>query len=242
MLAGVLVLMGLWSTRWMGGAGGRALADEPAVRQRVATGRFCTPAPGTSGEVPPARPAGGNASTRADTGAIIVVFAAALPDTILKDDRESNAPSGIDHFDPMNVVRYRNAQAPGWRSRTGIFPQQVGYELRGMAVVERVAFRHTRATPPETWAREVSLLLSTEGPDSGFYNVGRWTLAQTADAQEFLFFETPARYVRVCFYSNYGSSESISLGNFALGVWTSDLPAASAPLLPPAAAAGGAGR
>ena len=224
-----------------GGAGAgaisQALADEPLVRHRIAAGRYCAGGDGSSGDVPQFRSGGDGGSPvarTADTGALIVVVAGVLPDTVFRDERLARTLSLADPSDPMNLVRYRDANAPGWRSPSALFPQQIGYELRGQAEVERVAFRHTRATPPETWAREVALLVSTEGPDRGFYSVRRWTLAQTTEPQEFLFWETPARYVRVCVYSNYGSSEFASLGNLALGIKTNDFRAASSPLLPPA--------
>jgi hypothetical protein len=221
----------------------QALADEPAVRQRLAAGRFCSGGPGVTGDVPQPRP-GGTASFRAgDTGAILAAFAGVLPDTLLKDDRIASTPSSVDPYDAMNLVnvRYRAAAppSPGWRSRTALFPQQIGFELRGGATVDRVGFRHTSAAPPDTWAKEVALLVSTDGPDSGFYNVLRRMLAQTTDSQEFIFFETPARYVRVCIYSNYGSSDYVSLGNLALAVTP---PPGVGPLFPPPARGTGGSR
>jgi hypothetical protein len=51
--------------------------------------------------------------------------------------------------------------------------------------------------PRESWVKEVGLLLSAEGPDAGFSTVGRWTLAATTAPQQFVFWETAARYVRL---------------------------------------------
>ena len=113
-------------------------------------------------------------------------------------------------------------------SRAAVLPQQVGFDLGGVTVLDRVAFRHTPLAPAAAWAREVGLLLSTRAPDAGYYRVGRWMLAP----QEFVFFETPARYVRVCVASTQGPADFASLGASALGVYTSDLGAGSRPLLP----------
>ena len=76
------------------------------------------------------------------------------------------------------------------------------------------------------------LLVSTRAPDAGYYRVGRWTLAPTPAPQAFVFFETPARSVRVCIASKQGPADFASLGAVALGVYTSDLGAGSRPLLP----------
>ncbi len=46
------------------------------------------------------------------------------------------------------------------------------------------------------------------------------------------YFGTPARYVRLCFYANYGSHDFVSLGTVALGIATADLQVGNSPLLP----------
>ncbi len=122
----------------------------------------------------------------------------------------------------------------GWRSPTGLLPQQLGYELRGAVTVDRVAFQQAGALPPDSWAKDVGLWLSTAASDGGFYLVGRWTLAETTDPQEFTFVETPARYARVCVYANYGHREFVSLGAFVLGVMPPPhlIETQSRPLLP----------
>ncbi len=205
-----------------GTAVSRAFADEPALRQRLVAGRFCAGGDGVSGDVPVPRPGGpsrpGPTQRVPVTGAAAAAFFAVLPDTLLKDDRLASTPLSTDPFDPMNAVRLGPGTPVGWRSRTTVFPQQLGYELRGQVEVDRVGFRHAPTSAPASRAREVSLLLSTEGSDRGFYQVGRWTLSQDTAPQEFLFFETPASYVRVCLYGNYGDSESVSLGVLALGI------------------------
>lgn len=235
-LAGGLVLGVLGSAAGLallsGATGGgssaisQALADEPAVLQRSSAARYCSGGDGTTGN-PGVAPAGGAPPTRggpvltAPTGALVAAMASYLPDTLLHDDRLAGTPIARSPFDPLNLIVYRGgytAQPPGWRSQTGLFPQQVGFALVGNVPIERVAFQHTAAFPPESWVKEVSLLLSTEAADRGFSHVGRWTLAQTTAPQEFWFVETPARYARICLYANYGSREFVSLGALVLGV------------------------
>jgi hypothetical protein len=217
-----------------------ALADGPALLQRIAAGRYCAGGGGVAREPPrsggtvgAAGAGAGNPAVRAETGALIAAVAGVLPDSRpLESGLGATAVvGGANPRDPMNLVRQRAAVSSGWRSGAGAFPQQVGYELRGTASVDRAAFRHTLAAPSDSWANEVGLLLSTEGPDTGFYTVGRWTLARTTEPQEFRFWATPARYVRVCIYSNYGNRDSVSLGAFALGLVTDEFQAVHAPLL-----------
>jgi hypothetical protein len=228
-----------WDAR-TGGSGGsaiaQALADEPAVLQRASAERYCAVGQGTSGGVPtpvsgPATPSSAgsvgppqvpaNPVSTAPTGALVATVAGVLPDTLLQDDRLAGTPVATSPYDPMNLALYRGSYAaslPGWRSQTGLFPQMIGYELGGTVTVDRVAFQQASRLPPESWAKDVGLLLSTEAPDAGFYQVGRWSLVQTLDPQEFTFVETPARYARVCLYANYGGREYVSLGALVLGV------------------------
>jgi hypothetical protein len=221
-LLGGAVVLAAFGKGTGGTAVSQAFADEPALRQRAVAGRYCAGGDGVTGQIPTAKPGAAarqGVTQRAPvTGAAVAAFFAVLPDTLLKDDRLASTPLSTDPFDPMNVVRLGPGSPIGWKSRTTLFPQQLGYELRGQVEVDRIGFRHAPTSAPDTRARDVSLLLSTDGPDRGFYQVGRWALAQHTAPQEFLFFETPAAYVRLCLYSNYGASEYASLGALALGI------------------------
>ncbi|MBI3970758.1 MAG: hypothetical protein HY332_05665 [Chloroflexi bacterium] len=93
--------------------------------------------------------------------------------------------------------------------------------------IERVAFRHTQASPPPSWAREVELLLSDSSATEGFVTVGRWDLRQHTDRQEFAFPRRTALYARIRILSRHGDADYTSLGVFAIGVATGD----PAPLL-----------
>ncbi|HEX2032870.1 MAG TPA: hypothetical protein VHS99_01675 [Chloroflexota bacterium] len=116
-----------------------------------------------------------------------------------------------------------------WQSQTDAVPVQLSFTLREPAVLDRVAFRHTQASPPPSWAREVEVLLSAAEGDAGWVPAGRWTLAQTTAPQEFSFRPTLTRRIRVRLLSRYGEAVSTSLGTFAIGVQVRD----RSPLLPP---------
>lgn len=80
-------------------------------------------------------------------------------------------------------------------------------------------FAHSRAAPPESWAKEVEVwvALSFDGlerPDA--IRIGRWTLAQSTDAQTFPIPPTRVAGARLQVLSNYGSPEYTSLAEFAL--------------------------
>jgi hypothetical protein len=236
-LVGVLAAAVLLSAtgQGTGGAGiSQALRDEPAVLHRAAAERYCSGGGGTTGEVPQetgdAPPGRGPATFRAPTGAELPNVIGVLRDTRLRDDRLAATPGANDPTDPLRLIAYLNTPPLWWRSPTGLFPQQLGYELAAPVTLDRVAFRQAPEAPSDSWAKEVGLLLSG-APERGFYLVGRWTLAPSTEPQEFAFFETPARYVRVCLYGNYGHPEFVSLGIVALGVQTSDQWVGSRPLL-----------
>lgn len=106
-----------------------------------------------------------------------------------------------------------------WRSPSGFVTADLRFRVRDTAPAARVLFAHSRAVPPETWAREVEVWVAItfeglDGPEA--IRLGRWTLAQTTGAQ--VFDIPPARVAgaRLRVLSNYGSAEYTSLAEFAL--------------------------
>jgi hypothetical protein len=135
-------------------------------------------------------------------------------------------------FSPLPLVRAPgpgDAASWGWRSRGEMLPQELGFNLRETITLDRAAFRHTPAYPPETWAREVELLLSLSARDAGLVLVGHWTLGQTTAPQEFSFRPTTAKFVRLRLLTRHSDASFVSLGAFAIGAQGQD----SGPLLPP---------
>lgn len=226
----VLATIGLSSARSASVASRRAFADVPGVIARISTERYCAGGHETLSAVAETGPTPGGKIT--ETGAAVAEVLRLLPDQGDDSAKDAIGSSTANHFDPMNLVRSRGPASLGWRSRSEALPQQVGFELRERSTVDRVAFWHARSNAPSSWAHDVALLLSVQGPDSGFRLVGRWTLGPTSDPQQFaLEVSAPARFVRICLLSRHGSSEFVSLGGFALGVMTGDLDVDSRPVI-----------
>jgi hypothetical protein len=94
---------------------------------------------------------------------------------------------------------------------------QLSFRLREPADLDRVAFRNTQSPPPQSWVREVEVLLSATGEEAGgWIPVGRWTLAQTTAPQEFTFRPTLARAVKLRVLARHGDASFTSLGAFAI--------------------------
>ena len=66
--------------------------------------------------------------------------------------------------------------------------------------------------PPERWAKDVEVQISTETADGPYASVAQLTLKQSATPQSFDILPTPARFVRLAFRSNYGSDRAVGLG------------------------------
>lgn len=133
---------------------------------------------------------------------------------------------GIDvsgRYGARNLLRDNGPDAtPGWRSTSATLPQELTLELRHSLLVDRVAFRQTQASVPESWVRDVELLLSQSASESGYASVGRWTLRQVTAPQEFSFRPVQARFARLRVLSRHGEAEYVALGAFALGTASTD--------------------
>lgn len=132
-------------------------------------------------------------------------------------------------YSPLVLVRDGGPNAPGWRTRTQALPDEIGFELREVVTLDRVAFCHTQTISPASWAKDVELILSASARDAGFVPVGRWALAQTTEPQEFSFRPTSAKFIRLRLLSRHGDATFTSLGAFAVGIQARD----RGPLLPP---------
>jgi hypothetical protein len=197
----------------------RALAGEAAARFGAAQGQAATA--GASRASGAAR-SGGGASSPAPPPAHST--ATAMLGSFWTSEGTHNP-----QFAPVNLVRGGDMGTAGWRSRSEALPQEVGFELREPVTLDRLAFRQTPAAPPESWAREVEVLLSASDRDSGLVSAGRWILARTTAPQEFSFRPTLARFVRLRLLARHGEAPFISLGAFAIGAQGRDQQALLAP-------------
>ncbi len=118
-------------------------------------------------------------------------------------------------YDVKHLINeYTGEDYPGWRSATATFPQDVVVEHDQMAPVSKVILYQQAKEPRDTWAKDVEIDVSTEGPDRGFVKVGQWRLEQVAGPQRFTFPPTPSKWIRLRILSNYGSADYTSLDEF----------------------------
>lgn len=66
--------------------------------------------------------------------------------------------------------------------------------------------------PPERWAKDIEVQVSTETAEGPYSAVAQLTLRRAPEPQEFLILPTQARFVRLMFRSNWGSDRAIALG------------------------------
>jgi len=93
----------------------------------------------------------------------------------------------------------------GYRTADSTFPQEVVIEAGQRSRVEKVTFQQQPNEPPETWTREVEVLVSVQSPDGPYESIGRFTLAQNADLQRFVLDAGhDVQWVKLRVLSNYG--------------------------------------
>lgn len=102
----------------------------------------------------------------------------------------------------------------GWRSASATFPQEIVVEAGQPARVEKLFFAQSPTEPPETFARDVEVLVSSTSATEGFRSIGRFTLAQTLEPQRFEIPGVDFKWVRLRVLSNYGSPDYVSLHEF----------------------------
>lgn len=68
------------------------------------------------------------------------------------------------------------------------------------------------SAPPERWAKDVEVQVSTDSAEGPFTAVAQLTLKRAPEPQEFLILPTQARFVRLMFRSNWGSDRAVALG------------------------------
>lgn len=109
-----------------------------------------------------------------------------------------------------------NSGSMGWSSNKfdPVTMDSVTLGFAGNAVrrIGKIVLNPTAAVPPERWAKDVEIQVSTEGPEGPYRSAGIITLRREAKPQSFLIFPAEAKYVRLLFRSNQGSDRAVALG------------------------------
>ena len=69
----------------------------------------------------------------------------------------------------------------------------------------RIVLNPTTDLPPERWAKDIEVQVSTDSAEGPYQPVAQLTLRQKAEPQGFDILPVEARFVRLQFRSNYGS-------------------------------------
>ncbi|RYX85670.1 discoidin domain-containing protein [bacterium] len=109
-----------------------------------------------------------------------------------------------------------NTKSRGWASNKfdPITRDSVtlGFADNRQYTIGRLVLNPATDLPPERWAKDVEVQVSTASADGPYDTVAQLTLKQSATPQEFSILATPARFVRLVFRSNYGSDRAVALG------------------------------
>ncbi len=122
---------------------------------------------------------------------------------------------------PIYLIDERGTK--GWRSKKNApLPHIIIFELIGVAEIGLLKFNNnTEETKyPGISAKDVQVEFSTISSDSGYINLGTFTLEKGVEIQEYKTQKTKARWVRLSITSNYGHPDYTELMEFeAWGVF-----------------------
>ncbi len=147
-----------------------------------------------------------NLAAKANGGRII------SSSSTLGDDPAYSAGNLIDG----QVFGVNGSKSRGWSSNKfdPIARDSVvlGFAGNKQFTIGKIVLNPATDLPPERWAKDVEVQVSTETADGPYSSVAQLTLKQSATPQEFPLLPTPARFVRLVFRSNYGSDRAVALG------------------------------
>ena len=114
----------------------------------------------------------------------------------------------------FNSTRPKSSR--GWASNQydPISMDSVTLGFAGNRIVKlgRIVLNPTTDLPPERWAKDVEVQVSTESAEGPYQPIAQLTLRQKAEPQSFDILPTDARFVRLRFRSNFGSDRAVALG------------------------------
>jgi hypothetical protein len=124
-----------------------------------------------------------------------------LIDGKVYDPQSSSGSMGwsSNKFDPINMDSVTLTFADGAIKRIG-----------------KVVVNPTAAVPPERWAKDIEVQVSTESAEGPYRTAALLTLRREAKPQEFLILPSQAKYVRFLFRANQGSDRAVALGEIEI--------------------------
>ena len=119
-----------------------------------------------------------------------------------------------------NLIDGKLGQGHGYATPSAQ-PQEIVFSLPKASKITQLAFNPFTTESPNTWAKEVEVAVSMEGPRQGFKSVGKFTLhnkqgidpGQPLPDQVFKVDPVDARFIKLGLISNYGGSY-IEMGEF----------------------------
>ena len=117
-----------------------------------------------------------------------------------------------------------NPQKPGssrgWASNSydpiDMSAVTLGFAGNRIVKLGRIVLNPATDLPPERWAKDVEVQVSTESAEGPYTPAAQLTLRQQGVPQGFDILPVEARFVRLQFRSNYGSDRAVSLGEIEM--------------------------
>ena len=110
----------------------------------------------------------------------------------------------------------RAGSSRGWASNQydPISMDAVTFGFAGNRIVKlgRIVINPLTDLPPERWAKDIEVQVSTESAEGPYQPVAQLTLRQQGKPQSFDVLPVDARFVRLQIRSNYGSDRAVALG------------------------------
>ena len=88
----------------------------------------------------------------------------------------------------------------------------LGFAGNRLFKIGRLVLNPTTDLPPERWAKDIEVQVSTQTAEGPYVPVAQLTLRQIGAPQSFEVLPTDARFVKLVFRSNYGSDRAVALG------------------------------
>ena len=128
--------------------------------------------------------------------------------------RTVSATSAQPGFEEKRLIdEYAGTGYPGWRSADATFPQEIVLVTEAPTRFEKALVIQQPTEPPETWARQLEVMVSLESAEGPYRSVTTIELAQAEEIQRFTFEAVDARWIKIVVKSHYGGPY-VSLGEF----------------------------